>query len=742
MATVLSFPTRPRLTSISSRFRPRLGGPAATDWVKAMASATRGHLESVAAEAGAAEYLISSLEADAPPWLQSKLAGIGDAVRASSSSVQEPPHYTVALMGRTQAGKSTLMAALTGASEDAIGWPGRQRHTRHVTALQMLDIEGVELIDTPGVGALDGPEDRELALAQLDRAQVVVWVAPNDGFQEDTAESLRFVAALGKPVVVVLNCKADLRHEINLVEFLDDPDRMLAAAEGHLEAIRRHLREAGAEPLAEVVLHAQAAFFGLQASEHAPRLDADQRAALVEASRVSLLVEVLRLEVRSEPRKVLAVAHTGRFGSSAVAGALRAAATELAATAGVSEEKHAEVRKRNGRIVDDTEARMLAAVRREVSLRREWTEGLTLQQLRKEADGLWREQQELLAQGVEAAIRGEQERLQADLEQVLQAVDEEFGRFQQDRFDMPGFGEAWLNRLLKLGGKVAVSAGGAAVGAAAGAFLGALAGTFALPGVGTVVGEEAGRHVGMVVGAFAAAPLMRLVDSVGNLFRSETEILRRARGRLRKHSDDVLDKLQPQLEESVRRHMAKVRAELEQHYGANDNRVLRLSRTAAELEEGAARIDKATAVFDADTAACLLGAAGSPIDRAGIIDACRYPGHGIVVRVREPAFSSLVLAPARTPEPVVPVSPSTVSPAADVAQVLIGVTGSAFQVDDRGGRVRATLGDAVKSRGQREAWEEMASRITGAQVSITAEELSSEWTGRKDQRNDDESVAA
>lgn len=727
------------MSLISSRFRPGTRGSAATDWVKFMATATHRHIKTVEAEASTAEALFASLEADAPPRMKSILASVSEDIRTSSGAV--PPRYTVALMGRTQAGKSTLMSALTGASEDAIGWPGRQRHTRAVSALQTLDLDDVELIDTPGVGALDAPEDRALALAQLDRAHVVVWVAPNDGFQEDTAESLRLVAAMGKPIVVVLNCKADLRQEINLVEFLEDPDHMLTAADGHLEAIRRHLREAGAEPLAEVVLHAQAAFFGRKESEHAPCLDDGQRAALEEASRISLLVDVLRREVRSDPRKVLGVAHPGRFGSSRLAGALRGAAAELATIADSAADRNAEVHKRHGRAVDDSEARMLAAVRREVSMRRTWTEDLSLGQL-KDADARWREQQDLLAEGVKEAIRVESERLQVELEQVLQDVDDEFGHFEHDGFEMPDFGEAWLNRMVKLGGKVALSAGGATVGAIAGGFIGGLAGSFVVPGIGTVSGVKAGEVIGGIVGAFAAAPLGRLVDTVGNIFRSETEILRRMRESLRKRSDEFLEKVQPKLEESVRQHTAKVRADLAKQDGENDSRVQRLRRAAAQLEEAVGRIEATTAAFDADTAVGLVGAAGHSIDRGDILEAYRYPGHGIVVRIREPAFSGLVLNPPRTPEPVAPVSISAASPAADVAQVLISLTGSAFQVADRDGTVRATLADSVRSRGQREAWEDLASRVTHMPVSIVAEEMSSEWTGSEGERDDNDKTLA
>ena len=61
----------------------------------------------------------------------------------------------VVLMGRTMAGKSTLLAALTGGAAERIG-VGAQRTSRDVFAAPALDLQDVEIVDTPGVGAKDG----------------------------------------------------------------------------------------------------------------------------------------------------------------------------------------------------------------------------------------------------------------------------------------------------------------------------------------------------------------------------------------------------------------------------------------------------------------------------------------------------------------------------------------------------------------------------------------------------------
>ena len=78
----------------------------------------------------------------------------------------------VVLMGRTMAGKSTLLAALTGGSAERIG-VGAQRTSRDVFAAPALDLQDVEIVDTPGVGARDGAEDVALAMAEVPGADLV-----------------------------------------------------------------------------------------------------------------------------------------------------------------------------------------------------------------------------------------------------------------------------------------------------------------------------------------------------------------------------------------------------------------------------------------------------------------------------------------------------------------------------------------------------------------------------------------
>ncbi len=215
---------------------------------------------------------------------------------ADSAAADRP--MRVVLMGRTMAGKSTLLAALTGGASERIG-VGAQRTSRDVYAALALDLEDVEIVDTPGVGARDGAEDVAMAMAEVPGADLVLWVASNDSFQEETAQALRAVAFRGKPVVVALNCRAALVDELDREDFLDNPASVFEQHEGHFDTVRAHLSAAGVRPVAEVMLHAEAARLA--------RADVSCGADLSIASRFKYLLEVLEREsqVHRVARRVL-----------------------------------------------------------------------------------------------------------------------------------------------------------------------------------------------------------------------------------------------------------------------------------------------------------------------------------------------------------------------------------------------------------------------------------------------------
>lgn len=132
--------------------------------------------------------------------------------------------FNVVLYGRTKAGKSTLAEALTGGDGSSIG-DGRQRTTRRARAYH----EGqVRLVDAPGIGAHDGEEDAATARAQLQHADVVVFVLTDDGLPAAVFEELALVRDTGTPTLFVLNIKDDIEPTADRALWSADADGCFA----------------------------------------------------------------------------------------------------------------------------------------------------------------------------------------------------------------------------------------------------------------------------------------------------------------------------------------------------------------------------------------------------------------------------------------------------------------------------------------------------------------------------------
>ena len=129
--------------------------------------------------------------------------------------------FSIALFGRTNVGKSTLVEILTCGNGASIG-KGAQRTTRDVRTYHW---RGIKVADVPGVGAVGGDEDEELALDAARKADLVLFLITDDGPQPVEAKWLARVMALGKPVLGICNVKASVENEDDPCSFLRSPAR-------------------------------------------------------------------------------------------------------------------------------------------------------------------------------------------------------------------------------------------------------------------------------------------------------------------------------------------------------------------------------------------------------------------------------------------------------------------------------------------------------------------------------------
>ena len=153
-------------------------------------------------------------------------------------------HFSIAVMGRTKAGKSTLHAVITGEGWEAIG-VGRQRTTRYN---RVYEWKHIRIIDTPGIGAPGGKTDEEIARSVVEEADVICYVVTDDSIQETEFAFLNVLKQKTKPLIVLLNIQENLREPRRLERFLRDPARRFAqdgprGIGGHFNRIHRYAQE-------------------------------------------------------------------------------------------------------------------------------------------------------------------------------------------------------------------------------------------------------------------------------------------------------------------------------------------------------------------------------------------------------------------------------------------------------------------------------------------------------------------
>lgn len=151
-------------------------------------------------------------------------------------------HFTIVMMGRTKAGKSTLFSTLLGQGYERIG-RGQQRTTRKNDTYDLGN--GIRLIDTPGIAAVGGEADETEALKAVDEAHLICYIVTNDSIQVSEFEFLGKLRQQTKPLVVLLNVQYNLEDERRLRRFLSGrADEMLtgSAIEEHKQRIFGYAR--------------------------------------------------------------------------------------------------------------------------------------------------------------------------------------------------------------------------------------------------------------------------------------------------------------------------------------------------------------------------------------------------------------------------------------------------------------------------------------------------------------------
>lgn len=449
--------------------------------------------------------------------VQADLQRIAAAVGQAARSLPRPDEpMRVVLLGRTQAGKSTLFSHLTGSDVSPAG-NGAQRFTRSVVAMPMVGRADVVVVDTPGVGALDGDEDREVALGAARQADLVVWVATSNSQPSETAAALSQVAKWGAPMLLVINCREDLVDDDAIDQFLAYPETTFAELDGHRARLARFLDPHGQRPLQVLPVHAAAALLGGRANP----IHAD----LLRESRVGTLVTAILDEAdeHRQPRRAAAIVDTARRALVDAAERLTADGERLALVADTCRDEGSDFDRRTARLLADADLQVQGEI--EGLLRRfdDWAD----RQYQRKDDELqkeWDADERKLREDADELLRATDARLRRRLRQLDEEVAAAWSKrleiklTKQSRISAAGLVPRWL----EAAGKTAAGAAGTALGAVIGGVVGNAPGFF----IGGVIGGVVGERVGSLL-RFRRSQLARRRSTLHESVRDALQAVKR-----------------------------------------------------------------------------------------------------------------------------------------------------------------------------------------------------------------------
>jgi len=616
----------------------------------------------------------------------------------------------VVLMGRTMAGKSTLFEFLSEGDGARVG-DGGQRFSRDATARVAKGLD-IEVVDTPGVGAMDGLEDYETAFGEVANADLILWVATDQATQEQTGRALEALADLGKPILVALNCLKDVSDEIGLLDILEDPDLIFGGdALGNLAPIRRHLARAGGRYVHAVEIHAQGALLSISGS-----LSAEESATLYSNSRIESLIDELRKQAQrtADQRRLVSISDSIRSElmdtMSAIEDAHVTARRGVAAATGLRRD----FRARGLRRVDDACDELKASFDSAVTSRERWADHVDVDQRLDVLNRNLDEEFERLRAELVSSVSAISGALESDLQMIAVDVGEDWASFDTGSFrGLNSRASIWGNRVVKTGGRFAIGLGGLYLGAQIGAWVGTALG----PGPGTAIGLVVGSVVGPVAALLGAN---KLIDWIGDkTFRSAEEVHKRRREKVGAQMSQLLEKLREDLESASQ----TVRQEW---LDAVDSEVSRLSASCATLQSSAEVLQQvlleyfepAIIQIDTELARDLLRNSGHVRAASAMTRATRWRGAGIAIELPEAAYSELVLFPIdETVDRIIPTSASGF-PGTSALQIIRRLTDQALTINRlTADELDVTL-DANPASGIVEAWEALATVHTGVNVHI------------------------
>lgn len=617
--------------------------------------------------------------------------------------------FRVVLMGQTMAGKSTLFKHLTGDARTLIG-TGGQRTTRDVREGAVGEM-GFVVVDTPGVGALDGAADYDIAFSQVPDADLILWVARDGGTQEQTGKALERLADLGKPILIALNCFLDVRSSLGLEDMLEDPSQVFDGARGNLKRIEHHLSQVGGSYLSAISVHAQAALVASTGT-----LGEDDASTLYRNSHLEDLLTEIRDQAdrTAGQRRIVSIGDALHVELQKIGDALNRSIDQAQKMLLVTQGGQAEFYQRATRRIADAHTELRARFFSATSSRHGWADRLDADHGERRINAAWNRETDGLRAEIKQHAAEVSARLRAGLEEISADVSNDWAYRDVGEFSGLGNrGSRWGNRLIKTGGRVAVELGAVALGTK----IGSVVGTAALPGLGTVIGAGVGAGIGVALNLLGVG---RGIDWVGDkAFRSKAQWREQRRQKLR----DQLAPLLAELDEQLRVNADEIRqtwqAAIDQEHQRRSASATTIERMCRVLEHTlSSHIEPLLEHVDTEIARELLTMQGRPRAATSLTRATRWRGAGMAVELPEPEFSELVLFPLDSDvERIMPTARHTPHPSSAL-QLVRSLTPRETTVHSMDAeQLHISLAHPL-TPGHRDSWESLIQAHTSVRVHI------------------------
>ncbi len=181
-----------------------------------------------------------------PESVRAALGSDYDQVRAMLEKLDHG-HVHIAAFGRVSTGKSSLLNALIGKTVFSTSPLHGETQTAAMHSLTEAEVDGIYVIDTPGLDEAFGEAREAHAREVVGRADLILFVVDAD-LTEQERDALAWLAAQGRPVLLVLN-KTDRYSSA-------EQDELLAALRARTDGMiaAKNVVVAAAEPRPDTVV--------------------------------------------------------------------------------------------------------------------------------------------------------------------------------------------------------------------------------------------------------------------------------------------------------------------------------------------------------------------------------------------------------------------------------------------------------------------------------------------------------